>query len=306
MTQITPPPNTEVQEEAIQEKVTQGEFHFIPGELEPIAPKKTLPEILKQALRPMFFGAIGIHALLLFTPLSGPQQTKPKETAEPVKLARLSDKVLVKSMPKVKVAAAPKKVNLPKIAVASTNPVIVNLPGSERAKTEENESEDKTIEQNKTENQTTKGDKGVNPLNVKPEKRTTDEENTSKLSKESKEFESVIAGLSELSNGTEEDKKAKKIDPYLLPEPKLIFPDPNDPDKVVSGIEGYSWISNNTVEQVVTDLTQKFSKGFKKTGDYAGGEIYEAKIGNSTRFITVFKVTSGSGVMVFQWAKSPV
>ena len=244
--------------------------------------------------------------MLLFTPLSSPQQTKPKETAEPVKLARLSDKVLVKSMPKVKIAAAPKKVNLPKIAVASTNPVIVNLPESERAKTEENKSEDKTIELNKTENQTTKGDKGVNPLNVKPENRTTDEETASKLSKESKEFESVIAGLSELSNGTEEDKKTKKIDPYLLPEPKLIFPDPNDPDKVVSGIEGYSWISNNTVEQVVTNLTQKFSKGFKKTGDYGSGEIYEAKIGNSTRFITVFKVTSGSGVMVFQWAKSPV
>ena len=135
MTQTTPPPNTEVQEEAIQEKVTQGEFHFIPGELEPIAPKKTLPEILKQAFRPMFFGAIGIHALLLFTPLSSPQQTKPKETAEPVKLARLSDKVLVKSMPKVKVSAAPKKVNLPKIAVASTNPVIVSFPESEKAKT---------------------------------------------------------------------------------------------------------------------------------------------------------------------------
>ncbi len=303
------------------------EFEIVPGDLEPlspqnksVSPKLKLPEInlqlLKTAFRPMMFGAVGIHALLLFTPLKMTQQTKPKETAEPVKLKRLSDKVLVKSMPKVKVtAAAPKKPDLPKVAIAASNPIVVKASEPEKPKPEDKKPEDKKPEDKKTEDKKVDdkkadgkaNDKGVDASTVSKDKATTNQDEASQLSKDSQQFEGIIAGLStELSTGTEEDKKPKKIDPYLLPDPKAIFPDPENNEKVVSGIEGNSWVSNNTVDAVVESLTQKFSKGFKKTGEYGGGEVYEAKIGNSTRFITVFKVTSGSGVLVFQWSKSPV
>lgn len=302
------------------------ELELVPGDLEPLPPqnkpfppKFKLPEInlqlLKTLFRPMMFGAVGIHALLLFTPLKMTQQSKPKETAEPVKLQRLSDKVLVKSTPKVKVtAAAPKKPDLPKVAVAASNPIVVKSSEPEEKKVEEKKTEEKKTEEKKTENKKTENNKadgqennkGVDASTVSKDKATTDPNAASQLAKESQEFADIIVGLSKLSNGTDEDKQKKKIDPYLLPEPTSIFPDPNKPDEVVSGIEGDSWISNRDVEDVVKELAPQFSGGFKKTGTYGGGDVYEAKIGKSTRFLTVFKVTSGSGVMVFQWAKSPI
>ena len=309
MTQITPPPNNEIQEESVQEKPTQEEFHFIPGDLEPIAPKKKFPTILKQAFRPMFFGAIGIHALLLFTPLSSTQQAKPKETAEPVKLARLSDKVLVKSMPKVKVSAAPKKANLPKISVASTNPVIVSLPEPERAKTEEGKTEDVKIEQNKPEDQKTVGNqsgsqltdgkqsnKGVDPSQVDPKNRTTDEKAASKLDVESQKFESVIAALRSTLNPGEAGAEAEAD---LLDNPDPFF-------SVKPPPQGNTLISNQEIEDVEANLKGQFTEEFTKKGNYGGGVLYEAKIGGTKRYVSLIKTNQGKGVMVFLWEKSPV
>ncbi len=308
MTQITPPPNTEVQEEALQEKVTQGEFHFIPGELEPIAPKKTLPEILKQTFRPMFFGAIGIHALLLFTPLSSSQQTKPKETAEPVKLARLSDKVLVKSMPKVKVSAAPKKLNLPKVAVASTNPVIVNLPEPETPKTEENKSEPEKIPDKKLDDKQSKdskvadgklSNKGADPSTVDPKKATTDEKEVGKLDEGTKKFAPIINGLNKALNPAEETAAVPESTQLLNSAP---FFNANPPP--VSG----AVISNKEVDEVIAGLQASFPDKFSVKGSYAGTQLYEAKVGDVTRYISVVKADNvmGQNVLVFLWEKPPV
>lgn len=307
MTQTTPPPNTEAQEEAIQEKVTQGEFHFIPGELEPIAPKKKFPAILKQAFRPMFFGAIGIHALLLFTPLSSPQQTKPKETAEPVKLARLSDKVLVKSMPKVKVAAAPKKVNLPKIAVASTNPVIVNLPEPEKAKTEENKTEPEKLTDKKLDDKQSKdskvadgklSDKGVDPSKVDPSKATTNEKDASKLDEGTQKFAPIINGLNKALNPAEETAAIPEKEQLINSAP---FFKANPPP--VSG----AVISNKEVDEVIAGLRASFPDKFSPKGSYAGTQLYEAKVGDVTRYISIVKADNvmGQNVLVFLWEKPP-
>jgi hypothetical protein len=311
MTQITPPPNSELVEELIQETATQGEFHFIPGELEPIAPKKKFPAILKQAVRPMFFGAIGIHALLLFTPLKMTQQTKPKETAEPVKLARLSDKVLVKSLPKVKVTAAPKKVDLPKIAVASTNPVVVKLPEPEKPKVEEKKTEpekspdkkpqDKNLDNKKSDSKKSEesskaSEKGADPSTVDPKKATTNEKDASKLDAESQQFGSVIAGLRSMLNPGEAEADA---DANFLDDPTPFF-------NIKPPPQGNTLISNQEVEEVEASLKGQFSEKFAKKPNYGGGLLYEAKIGGTTRYVSLIKTNSGKGVMVFLWEKSPM
>jgi hypothetical protein len=185
----TPSPETEI-----------PEFEFVPGDLEPLSsasqnkpfpPKIKLPEInlklLKTAFRPMMFGAVGIHALLLFTPLTMTQQAKPKETAEPVKLKRLSDKVLVKSMPKVKVAAAPKKTDLPKVAVASSNPIVIKAPEPEKPKSEDKKPEDKKDDKKPEDKKDDKkadgksNDKGVDASTVPKDKATTNQDEASQL-----------------------------------------------------------------------------------------------------------------------------
>ena len=71
---------------------------------------KNLPTPVRSLLRPMLFAAIGLHALLLFTPI--PSEQKPKKTDDkenPVKITQL---------PTAKPAARPKlaKPALPKIA----------------------------------------------------------------------------------------------------------------------------------------------------------------------------------------------
>ncbi len=306
MTQIIPPPNNETREETIQE-----EFHFIPGELEPIAPKKKFPAILKQAFRPMFFGAIGIHALLLFTPLGSSHQTKPKETAEPVKLARLSDKVLVKSLPKVKVAAAPKKVNLPKISVASTNPVIVSLPEPEKGKTEENRPEDIKVEKSKPEDTKTENklldskptdrkqsNKGVDPSTVDPSKATTNEKDASELDEGTKKFSPIINGLNKALNPDEETAATPEKEQLINSAP---FFNVNPPP--VSG----AVISNKEVDEVIAGLQASFPDKFSPKGSYAGTQLYEAKVGDVTRYISVVKADNilGKNVLIFLWEKPP-
>ena len=283
MTQITPPPNTEVQEEAIQEKVTQGEFHFIPGELEPIAPKKTLPEILKQALRPMFFGAIGIHALLLFTPLKMTQQTKPKELAEPSKIKRLTDKVADKSTPKVKVTSLPKPV-LPKVAVAANNPVVI-------------QSTTPPPTTPPTPPPTTPPTLPTESPTKSPTKSPTPPPPTPPLDSESQKFSVVIAGLRKEMSGNEAE--ADPIPSMLSDEQdiRLYF----DGDEVRAPS---SYISpSNTVESVASNLKSKFEK-FTLKSPYGNGQLYEAKIGGTTRFITL--ISAGGGVMASLWEKSPI
>ena len=316
MTQLTPTPENETQDYTIQEKVMpeeviQEQFHFIPGDLEPIDSKKKFPAILKQAFRPMFFGAIAIHGLLLFTPLKGSHQAKPKETAEPVKLARLSDKVLVKSLPKVKVTAAAKKANLPKIAVASTNPVVVKLPEPEKSKAEETKSEpekspEKKLEDKSLDNKKSDGkkpeesskvsEKGVDPSTVDPKKATTNEKDASKLDAESQQFGSVIAGLRSMLNPGEAEAEA---DANLLDYPTPFF-------NIKPPPQGNTLISNQEIEEVATSLKGQFSEKFVKKDDYGGGLLYEAKIGGTTRYVSLIKTNSGKGVMVFLWEKSPM
>ena len=159
MTQLTPPPETE-----------NPIFEFTPGDLEPIdgyvGAKQESKRFqlgkspialgwLKNAFRPILFTALGLHGLLLFVPLSSVTQVKPKETAEPVKLKRLSDKVLVKSMPKVKVSTATKP-SLPKVTVASSNPIVVKQPDikpdvpKDEKKPDEKKPEEKKLDEKKT------------------------------------------------------------------------------------------------------------------------------------------------------------
>lgn len=319
MTQLTPTPENETQDYTIQEKVMpeeviQEQFHFIPGDLEPIDSKKKFPAILKQAFRPMFFGAIAIHGLLLFTPLKSSHQAKPKETAEPVKLARLSDKVLVKSLPKVKVTAAPKKANLPKVAVASTNPIVVTLPEPEKSKIEDSKPEDKKIELKKPEDTSTaskqsdskptdgkQSDKGIDPSTVDPKNRTTDESKAGKPSdKDSAKFSSIFNELNKTFNPNEELALIPEITQLQNPTP---FFNVNPPPK-----DGAA-ISNQDVDDVVTGLKSAFpgTGNFSKKGAYGGADLYEAKIGEVIRYISVIKADNveGKNVLIFLWEKPP-
>ncbi len=298
-----------------------SEFEFTPGDLEPLPPDKKpfppkLPEInlkfLKTAFRPMMFGAVGIHALLLFTPLKMTQQVKPKEVAEPSKIKRLSDKVLVKSMPKVKVAAAPKKPDLPKVAVAASNPIVVKAPEPEKPKPEEKKPEDKKPEDKKPEDKKPEdkqpkdskvadgkqSDKGVDPSTVDPKNATTDEKQASKLDPESQKFANVVEGLRSTLNPNEASADPDKN--FLKEEDQDFFFTKDGSPKAPG-----SYISpTNTLADVENSLKGKFDQFTKKSGYAPNGSLYEAKIGASVRYISL--VEAGGGIMVFMWDKSPV
>ena len=307
MAPLTPPPETE-----------NLILEFTPGDLEPIDPPKepkqfpmiklsAAQNLLKNAFRPILFSALGLHGLLLFTPLSSETQVKPKETAEPVKIKRLSDKVLVKSMPKVKVTTATKP-SLPKVAVVGSNPIVVKPPDikSEEPKEEkksEVKKEEKNLDGKKTDDKkpekdtSDKGsDKGVDPSKVDPKKATTNEKDASKLDAESQKFEGVIARLRGELNPDEPEADAKDY-ANLLDNPKLFF-------NVTPPPQGLSYISTKQVEEVATSLRERFSEKFAKKGDYGSGELYETKVGNTVRYISIVK--ADSGVMVFLWEKSPM
>lgn len=302
MTPFTPPPETE-----------SPTFEFTPGDLRPIdsqqEPKRlqlvTQPIVigwLKNAFRPILFTALGLHGLLLFVPLSNVTQVKPKETAEPVKLKRLSDKVLVKSMPKIKVTTAPKP-TMPKVTVASSNPIVVKPPDiepeplKEDRKPDEKKPEKINDKSEKTNDKPEKiNDKGEDPSKVDPKKATTDEKEASTLDAESQKFEGIIAGLRKALNPDEADADA---DEGLLDDPTPFF-------NVKPSPQGNTLISNQEVADVATSLKGQFTEKFTKKADYGGGELYEAKVGNTVRYISLIQSNSGKSVMVFLWEKSPV
>ena len=299
MTQLTPPPE-------IKNPISE----FTAGDLEPINTQQESEDfqqvkqpivlgLLKSAFRPILFTALGLHGLLLFVPLSSETQVKPKETAEPVKLKRLSDKVLVKSMPKVKVTAATKP-TLPKVTVASSNPIVTKstetppeLPQEEKKTPDEKKADEKKPEKNTSDKPS---DKGQDPSKVDPKKATTDAKDASKLDAESQKFEGVIAGLRKALNPDEAEADA---DAGLLDDPAPFF-------SVKPSPQGNTLISNQDVEDVATSLKGQFTEKFIKKGDYGGGELYEAKVGNTLRYISLIKANAGKSVMVFLWEKSPI
>ncbi|MCY7406100.1 MAG: hypothetical protein LH631_01640 [Alkalinema sp. CAN_BIN05] len=299
MTQLTPPPETK-----------NPIFEFTPGDLKPIDTKQESEDFqqvkqpivlgwLKNAFRPILFTALGLHGLLLFVPLSSQTQVKPKETAEPVKLKRLSDKVLVKSMPKVKVTTATKP-TLPKVTVASTNPIVIKsteipaeLPKEEKKTPDEKKPDEKKPEKNTSDKPS---DKGADPSKVDPKKATTDAKDASKLDAESQKFADVIAGLRKALNPGEAEADA---DANLLDDPAPFF-------NVKPSPQGNTLISNQDASDVATSLKEQFTEKFTKKADYGGGELYEVKVGNTVRYISLIQANSGKSVMVFLWEKSPI
>ncbi len=78
---------------------------------------KQLPAPVRSLIRPMFFAAIGLHALLLFTPLPSEQKPKKADDKEnPVKITQLPT-AKPASRPKLAKPTLP-KINRPKPAVA--------------------------------------------------------------------------------------------------------------------------------------------------------------------------------------------
>lgn len=307
MAPMTPPPETET-----------PILDFIPGDLEPIdtpPSKKRFPQIqlpvaltqswVKHAFRPIFFTALGVHGLFLFTPLTSSEQVKPKETAEPVKIKRLTDKVLVKSMPKVKVTTTASKPSLPKVAVASTNPIVVKAPEPEKPKPEEKKPDEKKPDEKKpdekkpesTDNKSSaSSDKGEDPSKVDPKNATTNEKDASKLDAESQKFAGVIAGLRDSLNPGEAEAEA---DSDLLDDPTPFF-------NIKPPPQGNTLISNQDVEDVESSLKTQFPDKFDKKGEYGGGFLYEAKVGSTVRYVSLVKANFGKNVMVFLWEKSPM
>lgn len=301
MPQLTPPHGTE-----------KPIFEFTPGDLEPIDSKQKSKRFqlvkqpivigwLKTAFRPVLFTALGLHGLLLFVPFSSVTQIKPKETAEPVKLKRLNDKVLVKSMPKVKVTTSTKP-TLPKVTVASSNPIVINPPDikpeplKEDRKPDEKKPDEEKKPEKMSDNPEKMSDKGEDPSKVDPKNATTDEKDASNLDVESQKFEGIIAGLRRTLNPDEAEAEA---DEGLLDDPTPFF-------NVKPSPQGNTLISNQDVSDVATSLKEQFTEQFTKKADYGGGELYEAKVGNTVRYISLIQSNSGKSVMVFLWEKSPM
>ncbi|UBF27269.1 hypothetical protein K9N68_04705 [Kovacikia minuta CCNUW1] len=83
---------------------------------------KALPVPLRKLLRPMLFIALGLHALLLFAPLSSEQKPKPKQDEKAaVKITQLPKAAAPKLRPQIK-RQLPKAANRPKSPVPAASP----------------------------------------------------------------------------------------------------------------------------------------------------------------------------------------
>ena len=88
----------------------------------------TIPIAARSFLRPMLFAALGLHALLLFTPFPKEREKPPQNKEAPIKITQLpTEKASAKQAPKVAVAR-PNKPVLPKINRPNPAPPIVQSP----------------------------------------------------------------------------------------------------------------------------------------------------------------------------------
>ncbi len=91
--------------------------------INPSYPVKNLPSPLRSLLRPMLFGALGLHALLLFTPIPSEEQPKPpKEKEKPVRITQLPT---AKPSPKPVPVSKPQ---VPKVERPNPAPPVVPAP----------------------------------------------------------------------------------------------------------------------------------------------------------------------------------
>lgn len=82
-----------------------------------------LPAAARSLARPMLFAALGLHALLLFTPFPKEKEKPPENKEAPVKITQLpTTRTSAKQTPKI--AIAKPKIALPKINRPNPNPVV--------------------------------------------------------------------------------------------------------------------------------------------------------------------------------------
>ena len=83
------------------------------------SPLKSLPAPLRLIIRPILFAALGIHALLLFTPFPAEQKPKPPEDKKnPVKITQIQTVKPLKTVP----------TNAPKADVSTPTQLKVSRP----------------------------------------------------------------------------------------------------------------------------------------------------------------------------------
>lgn len=91
----------------------------------PMPAMPVIPAPARALIRPMLFAALGLHAILLFTPFPKERQKPPENKEAPVKITQLpTAKAQDKVTAKVKVAN-PNKPSLPKINRPNPSPVVV-------------------------------------------------------------------------------------------------------------------------------------------------------------------------------------
>jgi hypothetical protein len=87
-------------------------------------PLDKIPTPLRNLARPILFGSLGLHALLLFAPMPGEQAKKPEKKEAPVKITQIPTGKFDKktNIPKILPKVAPPA--LPKVAVQSSRPAL--------------------------------------------------------------------------------------------------------------------------------------------------------------------------------------
>ncbi|MER3434943.1 MAG: hypothetical protein C4288_16360 [Leptolyngbya sp. ERB_1_1] len=82
-----------------------------------------IPAAARPLVRPMLFAALGLHALLLFTPFPKQKEKPPENKEAPVKITQLPTAKASAKTPKVAIAK-PNKPALPKINRPNPNPIV--------------------------------------------------------------------------------------------------------------------------------------------------------------------------------------
>jgi hypothetical protein len=88
-------------------------------------PLDQIPAPLRNLVRPILFGSLGLHALLLFAPMPGEEAKKPEKKEAPVKITQIPTGKFDKTkttLPKVPTKVTPPA--LPRVAVQSSRPAL--------------------------------------------------------------------------------------------------------------------------------------------------------------------------------------
>jgi outer membrane biosynthesis protein TonB len=266
-----------------------------------VPPLKHFPPMLQTLYRPMVVLSVGLHSLLLLTPLpSRPEKQPEQPQPQTVKLAPLTPLKPVPS-PSLQALKPTPKLAQPRATVRPQAPAPrapVNL---------------KPVTQPPPKAAPRAAAPSAAPATSPEPQATSDPTTEAATETEQQEFQDFL-GQFQSNLGQVDAVEGVGLPYYLFEQPQLYFTpesltaseESGEDPELSPAVENILWASRKRPEEAYEEIKQIFAGyTFSPKADLGGGPVYEVKKGNTVRYVNLVRATDKTATFVVIWKQLP-